>query len=127
MVVLVLPNHLVTEVFGPTWPAARVVFPWMGLAFVFGSFSGMAVGGLRAIRAASVNLRLALVMLPISFTLCLGGAALHGVLGFSYGMVATFALYAVLGWSALRSAAQRLEVTPDVMERARASGPGRST
>ncbi len=102
-----LPIHQVTRVFGPTWPAARVVFPWMGLAFVFGSFSGMAVGGLRAIRAAAVNLWLAALMLPISFALCLGGAALHGVLGFSYGVAATFAIYAVLGWIALVAAARR--------------------
>ena len=106
-----LPIHQVTRVFGPTWPAARVVFPWMGLAFVFGSFSGMAVGGLRAIRAAAVNLWLAVLMLPISFALCLGGAALHGILGFSYGMAATFAVYAVLGWVALLAAARRFDPT----------------
>ncbi len=108
-VVYFLPIHQVTRVFGPTWPAARVVFPWMGLAFVFGSFSGMAVGGLRAIRAAAVNLWLAVVMLPISFALCLGGAAVHGTLGFSYGMAATFALYAALGWIALLVAARRFD------------------
>jgi hypothetical protein len=67
----------------------------------------MAVGGLRAIRAAAVNLWLAALMLPISFALCLGGAAIHGVLGFSYGMAATFAIYAVLGWIALVAAARR--------------------
>jgi O-antigen/teichoic acid export membrane protein len=104
-----LPVQQVVRVFGPTWPAARVVFPWIGLAFVFGSFSGMAVGGLRAIRAATVNLWLAVIMLPISFALCLGGAALHGVLGFSYGMAATFAVYALLGWIALVAAARKFE------------------
>jgi O-antigen/teichoic acid export membrane protein len=111
-IVYFLPIHQVTRVFGPTWPAARVVFPWMGLAFVFGSFSGMAVGGLRAIRAAAVNLWLAVVMLPISFALCLGGAAAHGVLGFSYGMAATFAIYAVFGWIALIAAARRFVPAP---------------
>jgi hypothetical protein len=105
-----LPVGQVARVFGPSWPAARHLFLYMGLAFVFGSYSGLAVAGLRAIRAATPNLWLGIVMVPLSFISCIGGAALWGARGFCIGMATSFCLYAVGGWAMLIRAAGRLSV-----------------
>jgi O-antigen/teichoic acid export membrane protein len=95
------PIHLMTDIYGPTWRSARWIYPIIGLSLVCGSFSGIAAAGLRAIRAATPNLMLAAVMLPISFVLCIGGAAEWGARGFSYGLAITYGIYGILGWFTL--------------------------
>jgi O-antigen/teichoic acid export membrane protein len=105
--IYLLPVHDVARVFGPTWGSARTVYLAIGLAFVFGSYSGIAVAGLRAIRSARANLRLGLVMVPLSFLPQIGGAALWGAKGFAVGMAVSFGLYAVGGWYMLIREARR--------------------
>ena len=61
-------------------------------------FSGAATSGLRAVRAARENLRLALIMLPFLFVPCMGGAALWGARGAAIGLCISYTVYAVLGW-----------------------------
>ena len=70
-----------TEPLRPDWPAARVIVPYAGLAVAFASFANAAISGLRAMRAASENLRLSVVMVPFLFIFCLGGAELFGTRG----------------------------------------------
>jgi len=99
--IFVVPVHTMAQVFGPTWPAARPLFLVTGIGFVLGSFSGIATSGLRAIRAATANLWLAVAMVPVSFISCVGGAALDGAEGFCIGLTVSFGLYALLGWGIL--------------------------
>jgi hypothetical protein len=102
-----LPVQRATQLFGPVWPQARQILPIVGLSFVLGGFSGIATAGLRAIRAATANLWLAVAMLPLSFIPCVGGAALWGAAGFCWGLAFAFASYAVLGWIILLKQAHR--------------------
>ena len=92
------PVHAMTTVFGPSWPAARVIVPYAGLALAMSAIAGAATSGLRAMRAARENLRLALVMVPFLFILCLGGAKVWGTRGAATGLALSGALYSVLGW-----------------------------
>ena len=75
------PPHVMASLFGRNWMAARTILPYAGLAVAFASFANAAVSGLRAMRAASENLRLSVVMVPFLFTFCLGGAELYGTTG----------------------------------------------
>jgi O-antigen/teichoic acid export membrane protein len=95
------PVHSMKAVFGPNWPAARVIVPYAGLAVALSGFAGAATSGLRAMRAASENLRLALVMVPFLFVLCLEGARLYGTRGAAGGLAIASALYSALGWCVL--------------------------
>ena len=70
-----------TDLFGANWRAARGIVPYAGLAVAFTSFANAAISGLRAMRAASENLRLSVVMVPFLFVLSLGGAELYGTRG----------------------------------------------
>ncbi len=92
------PGHVMHAAFGPKWPAARVIIPFAGLAVALSGFSGAATSGLRAMRAARENLRLALVMVPFLFVLCMGGAKLDGARGAAAGLSVAGALYSILGW-----------------------------
>ncbi len=92
------PVHAMTTVFGPSWPAARVIVPYAGLALATSAVAGAATSGLRAMRAASENFRLALVMVPFLFILCLGGAKLWGTRGAATGLAISGAVYSVLAW-----------------------------
>ena len=58
-------------------------------------------------RAASENLRLALVMVPFLFVLCMGGAELYGTRGAAGGLAVAGAIYSVLGWWLLVRVAHR--------------------
>jgi O-antigen/teichoic acid export membrane protein len=95
------PLHVMNAVFGRNWPAARVIIPYAGLAVALSGFAGAATSGLRAMRAAAENLRLALVMVPFLFVLCLGGAKLYGTRGAAGGLAVAGAIYSVLGWALL--------------------------
>jgi O-antigen/teichoic acid export membrane protein len=108
-----LPVHSMAKLLGPTWPEARMVVPFMGLSFVLASFSGVANSGLRAMRAAKENLRLAIVMLPFVFVPCLGGAALWGARGFAAGLSVAQGIYAMLGWIVMNRTARHFD--PDAV------------
>ena len=72
--------------------------PYAGMAVALSGLAGAATSGLRAMRAASENLRLALVMVPFLFLLCMGGAVLYGTEGAAGGLAVAGAIYSVLGW-----------------------------
>jgi O-antigen/teichoic acid export membrane protein len=92
------PTHVMVSLFGRNWPRARAIVPYAGLAVAFASFANAAISGLRAMRAASENLRLSVVMVPFLFLFCLGGAELYGTRGAAGGLAIAGALYSVLGW-----------------------------
>ncbi|HVT41964.1 MAG TPA: hypothetical protein VHD39_03190, partial [Acidimicrobiales bacterium] len=106
-VVYAVPVHAMTMVLGRTWPAARAIVPYSGLAIALSSVAGVATSGLRAMRAARENLRLALVMVPFLFVLCMGGAVLFGLKGAAGGLAASGAVYSLLGWALLLRVAHR--------------------
>jgi len=101
------PVHAMTTLFGRSWPAARAIVPYAGLAVALSGMAGAATSGLRAMRAASENLRLALVMVPFLFALCMGGAVLYGTRGAAGGLAVAGAIYSVLGWWLLVRVAHR--------------------
>ena len=92
------PGHIMTAVFGPNWPAARVIVPYAGLALATTTGAAAATSGLRAMRAASENLRLAVVMVPFLFIFCMGGAKVWGTRGAATGLAISGAIYSVLAW-----------------------------
>ena len=92
------PVHVMTAVFGSNWPAARVIVPYAGLALATTTGAASATAGLRAMRAASENLRLAVVMVPFLFIFCMGGARVWGTRGAATGLAVSGAIYSVLAW-----------------------------
>jgi O-antigen/teichoic acid export membrane protein len=101
------PLHAMTKALGPAWPAARRLVPFIGLSFALSTISGAATSGLRAIRAAKENLRLALVMVPLLFVCCMGGALLWGIEAAAAGLCVGFVIYAAAGWTLLVRAVHR--------------------
>jgi O-antigen/teichoic acid export membrane protein len=89
------------SLFGRNWTAARVIVPYAGLAVAFTSFANAAISGLRAMRAASENLRLSVVMVPFLFVFSIGGAELYGTRGAAGGLAVAGAIYTVLAWYVL--------------------------
>ena len=102
------PLHVMSSLFGRNWAAARLIVPYAGLAVAFASFANAAISGLRAMRAASENLRLSVVMVPFLFLFCLGGAQLYGTRGAAGGLAIAGAIYSVLAWRVLVNAAHAL-------------------
>jgi O-antigen/teichoic acid export membrane protein len=100
-VVYAAPLHVMASLFGHNWAAARRIVPYAGLAVAFASFANAAISGLRAMRAASENLRLSIVMVPFLFILCIGGAELYGTRGAAAGLAIAGAVYSVLAWRVL--------------------------
>jgi O-antigen/teichoic acid export membrane protein len=120
IVVYAAPLHTMTAVFGRNWPGARKIVPYAGLAVALSGVAGAATSGLRAMRAASENLRLALAMVPFLFVLCLGGAKLYGTVGAAGGLAVAGAIYSVLAWWLLVRVSRAFvpgvnEVVPDVV------------
>jgi hypothetical protein len=103
------PVHLVTSAVGPTWPKARELVPYLGLASIFGGVLGAANAGLRSLRAAKENLQLALAMLPVLFVPCIGGAALWGAHGYAICGSVAIGINALVGWIVLVRVAGRLD------------------
>jgi succinoglycan biosynthesis transport protein ExoP len=114
------PVHIMTSLLGPSWPQARVLVPYVGLGFALSSFSGAATSGLRAVRAAKENLRLALIMVPFLFIPCMGGAVLWGARGAAIGLCVAYSVYSILGWILLVRVVRRFE--PAVIESAASEG-----
>ena len=94
---------------GPTWPKARELVPYLGLASIFGGVLGAANAGLRSLRAAKENLQLALAMLPVLFVPCIGGAALWGAHGYAICGSVAIGINALVGWIVLVRVAGRLD------------------
>jgi O-antigen/teichoic acid export membrane protein len=108
-VVYFAPLHTMTALLGTSWPQARALVPFNGLAFALAGFSGAAFAGLRALRAAKENLRVALIMLPFQFVLCMGGAAMWGARGAVMGLSVGSGMCAVLSWTVLVRTVARFE------------------
>jgi hypothetical protein len=117
------PLHLMTSALGSTWPRARGVVPYIGLGFLVAVLSGAATAGLRAMRAAQEILRLALIMVPILFVPCIGGAALWGARGYAIGTAVAGGIYAVLAWILLVRVASRFDPAREPADTAVESTP----
>jgi O-antigen/teichoic acid export membrane protein len=102
------PVHAMTKALGPAWPAARRLVPLMGLAFALNGVASAAVAGLRSLRAAKENLRLALAMVPVLAACSLVGGVVWGVQAAIAGICLGYGLYALAGWSLLVRSAHRL-------------------
>ena len=72
------------------------------------SFANAANSGLRAMRAASENLRLSVVMVPFLFVLCIGGAELFGTRGAAGGLAHRRRHLLGPGWTPARQAGAHL-------------------
>lgn len=110
ILVYVVPVHTFTKTLGPTWPIARTLVPLMGLAVVISSASSVVVAGLRSLRAAKENLRLAIAMVPILFSFTMVSGVLWGVKGAIVGICVGYGIYAVVGWLLLTRLSHRLDV-----------------
>jgi hypothetical protein len=102
------PVHTLTKAFGPAWPAARRMVPLMGLAFALNAMSSASVAGLRSIRAAKENLRLAMAMVPVLATCSLVGGIVWGIQAAIAGICVGYGIYAITGWTLLVRSAHRL-------------------
>ena len=111
VVVYALPVAAMTRLLGPTWPQARRLVPLVGLSFALSYLPGAAASGLRSIRAARENLRLALYMVPVLLLSCLTGAVIWGVQGAAGGLCTGFVIYAVVGWAMFVRAVRRSNPT----------------
>jgi hypothetical protein len=102
------PVHGMTKAFGSAWPDARRLVPLTGLAFALQALSMSAIAGLRSIRAAKENLRLAIAMVPVLAGFSLVAGVLWGVQAAIGGMCIGFGIYAITGWILLIHVAHRL-------------------
>jgi len=102
-----IPVATMSRLLGPTWPQARKLVPLVGLSFALSYLPGAAASGLRSIRAARENLRLAVYMVPVLLLCCIIGALAWGVQGAAGGLCAGFVVYAVVGWIVLVRAVHR--------------------
>jgi O-antigen/teichoic acid export membrane protein len=102
------PVAAMTKAFGSAWPDARRLVPLTGLAFSLQALSMAAIAGLRSIRAAKENLRLAIAMVPVLAGCSLIGGAVWGVQAAIGGMCIGFGVYAFTGWILLVHVAHRL-------------------
>lgn len=108
-VIYFTPVHTLTKALGPAWPAARRLVPLTGLAFALNGISSAAVAGLRSLRAASVNLRLALIMTPVMAVCTLVGGVVWGVQAAIAGVCVGTVIYIVAAWTLLIRVANRLK------------------
>ena len=96
-----LPTHLATTLAGPTWPQARKLVLYIAVAMGLSALASTSNVGLRALREARLNLRLAVMMIPFLLIPSLGLAKLYGARGFAIGALISSSIYVVLGWSLL--------------------------
>jgi O-antigen/teichoic acid export membrane protein len=104
----VAPVHLVRSVLGPAWPQARLLVPFGGLSFMAMCVAGAGTCGLRAMRAAKENLRVALASLPVVIAIPIWGATVSGAHGYVVGATVAGGLYATAVWAVLLRTAKRL-------------------
>jgi hypothetical protein len=70
--------------------------------------SSSSVAGLRSIRAAKENLRLAMAMVPVLATCSLVGGIVWGIQAALAGICVGYGIYAIAGWTLLVRSAHRL-------------------
>ncbi len=116
VVIYAVPVATMSKLLGPTWPQARRLVPLVGLSFALSYLPGAAASGLRSIRAARENLRLALYMVPVLLFSCMTGAVIWGVQGAAGGLCAGFVVYAIVGWIMLVRAVRRFEPDAPTIE-----------
>jgi O-antigen/teichoic acid export membrane protein len=107
--VYVAPIKAVSDLFGPTWAAARPFMIWIGFATAVGSVSQAYLIGLRAMRSAKELLRLVIYMAPFLLVLPLGGAKIGGIRGMAIGSGAFSVIYAVISYVIFSRATRRFE------------------
>ncbi|HUO48839.1 MAG TPA: hypothetical protein VMU09_08405 [Acidimicrobiales bacterium] len=107
--VYLAPVHLLRRELGPAWPGARALVPFTGLTFVMAAFSGAAIAGLRALRAARENLLVALAMLPVVIAGAVIGAEAAGARGCVIGSMLAAAVTALTSWIVLVRTARRAD------------------
>jgi hypothetical protein len=103
------PVHTLTKALGSAWPAARQLVPLTGLAFALNGIMMSAVAGLRSLRAASENLRLAIIMTPVLAGCTMIGGVVWGVQAAIAGVCIGYAIYAVVAWTLLVRIAHRIK------------------
>jgi O-antigen/teichoic acid export membrane protein len=104
-----LPAHVMGNAFGPAWASARPLLPVAGLAFVLAGFAGVANSGLRALRAAKQNLRVAVAMLPVTFVLFVVLCRQWGALGGVAAAAASAGCLALATWAVLLHLCRHLD------------------
>jgi hypothetical protein len=105
-----LPVHVVRSALGPTWPAARPVFLYIGLGVTIAAWSGAASAGLRALRAAKEQLWLAVVLAPCLVAPAMIGAVVDGLHGAAVGSLITNVIMASLSWIVLNYCAKKIDL-----------------
>ena len=83
---------------GPDMAVGAPARPVHGTQLYLQRFRRRGNSGLRAMRAARENMRLALLMLPFLLLFFMGGAVLFGTQGATGGLAASMGMYAVLAW-----------------------------
>lgn len=104
------PVHTLTRLFGPTWPQARGLLPFGGLALALMCFGGIGTSGLQALRAARANLCVALSLLPVFVCLPILGAAVSGTHGYVVAAAGAGAVYALVVWLVLRRTSRSVDL-----------------
>ena len=104
-----VPVAKMTKVLGPAWPGARGLVILTGLGVATLTVGGTLAAGLRAMRAAKVNLRIGMAVLPVSFVLSIGGALLWGVKAALAGAIIGNGLYATATFVWLIKEARRFQ------------------
>lgn len=123
VVLYVAPVATLRRTLGPTWPQSRPLLLWAGLALAFACLLASASAGLRALRAAKENFRVAVAVMPVAIGLPVGGASLSGAHGFVVSAALAGALYAVVAWVVLWRVSARVQMTESVAEEGTASPP----
>lgn len=104
------PVHTLTRLLGPTWPDARGLLPFGGLALVLMCFGGIGTSGLQALRAARANLLVALCLLPVFVCLPIAGAAVSGTHGYVVAAAGAGLVYSVVVWLVLGRTARSADL-----------------
>jgi O-antigen/teichoic acid export membrane protein len=108
------PVKGMTKAFGSAWPDARKLVPLTGLAFALSVVSSAAGAGLRALRAAKENLRLAIISVPLLLVGVMVGAVVWGVQAALAGTCIATGIQLGLGWWFLLRASRAPVVSPAV-------------
>ena len=107
LAVYAVPVAKMTKILGPAWPGARALVPLTGLGVAILGMGGTVTAGLRSMRAAKENFRLAMAGIPTIFVLSIGGGIVWGVKAALAGACAGYLLYTaaalvLLVWTAHR-------------------------
>jgi hypothetical protein len=106
----VTPMHIAKAALGTTWPRARMLIPFGGLSLAIAAVAGAATSGLRALRAARENLRVAVAVLPVVLAVPMAGAALASTKGYVVAAAISSAVYALIAWLVLVRTSKSVEL-----------------